>query len=306
MAPARARAGIPSGSLYVANAFTVTAYAPGKSAPVKTIKNVAPVSIAFDASGNFYVGNLHKFGNDVVEYAPGLTSVTRTITTGIHDPKALAFDSSGDLYVANYASKPARVTIYSTTGTTPMRKITKGVALPAVLVFDSKGDLYVGNQSRDVSVYAPGSGTVLRTIKRGIAGPLDLKVNTSDALFAVNNFNVTVYPFGGRLPSATISDGTVLPSTMTFDASGNLYVANYGPNSNQSSVTVYNGSTYKLIRTITDGVSDPDSLAIDAQGNLYVANYQANSVTVYPRGKVHPSRTIRTGVVHPLKVAIGP
>jgi DNA-binding beta-propeller fold protein YncE len=85
-------------------------------------------------------------------------------------------------------------------------------------------NLYVANYLGYVTVYAPGSGSVLRTIKKGVNGPYAL----------------------------------------AFDGSGNLYVANCGLNCGgmrKGTATVYSAGRNKLLRTISQGVDQPHALA---------------------------------------------
>ena len=57
-----------------------------------------PDALAFDGSGNLYVGNF--IHSTVSRFTPGGTTPSATLT-GVESPDALAFDSSGNLYVAN-------------------------------------------------------------------------------------------------------------------------------------------------------------------------------------------------------------
>jgi hypothetical protein len=93
------------------------------------------------------------------------------------------------------------------------------------LAFDSSGDLYVANfatVASNVTVYAPGSTKVLRTISQGVSDPSALTIGPSDY----------------------------------------LYVANTDPASPASTVTEYAPGKTSPVRTIFLGVSDPWALAI--------------------------------------------
>ena len=73
-----------------------------------------PTGLAFDSSNNLYVGN---FGpNTVTEYAPGTTTPSKTISTGINEPTGLAFDKQGTLYVSNFAGTVTEYPAGYTTG----------------------------------------------------------------------------------------------------------------------------------------------------------------------------------------------
>jgi hypothetical protein len=69
----------------------------------------------------------------VTVYAPGLTSVLRTISKGVKGPRALAFDGSGNLYIANFTNNT--VTEYAPGGTYVVRTISKGISGPDALAF---------------------------------------------------------------------------------------------------------------------------------------------------------------------------
>ena len=60
------------------------------------------------------------------------------------------------------------------------------------------------------------------------------------------------------------------PDALTFDGSGNLYVANFSGNTT-GNVTVYAAGSGTPLRTVSQGVSAPDSVAFDSAGKLYVA-----------------------------------
>ena len=220
---------------------------------------------------NLYVANSYdgSYPGTITIYASGGKKPLQTISQDINDPGALAFDSSGNLYVANLFDNT--VTAYASGGSSPMLTISKDVVRPDALAFDSSRNLYVADYLNEsgkgksefghkVTVYAPGSTKVLRTITKGVLGP--------DAL--------------------------------AFDGLGNLYVANADVREGAGTVTVYGRDSTKLLRTITKGMRSPTALAFDAAGNLYVANEGSDSgvyaVEVYAAGSAKILRTISIGV----------
>jgi sugar lactone lactonase YvrE len=164
-----------------------------------------------------------------------------------------------------------------------------------------------------VTVYAPGSDKVLRTITEGVHFPDAMIFDGSGNLYVANDAEngfgggVTVYALGGSSPILTISKGIENPDALALDGSGNLYVAN--PNlftaGNGGTVTVYTAATGSLLRTIKKGVNYADGLVCDSSGNVYVANGLGHTVTVYAPGGKKPMLTIKK-LNEPRQLAFGP
>lgn len=190
-----------------------------------------------------------------------------------------------------------------------VRTIPLGKNAPAgAVAFDKSGYLYAISDYFAVSVFAPKSRALVRTITDGIFEPLALAVDRSDNLYVANGHNgydanIATYPPGSGTASRTITDGIYDPESLAFDSSGNLYVGNglYA-----DSVTVYSPSG-ALLRTIADGVRDPQSIALDKRDDLFVANTEdgaGRTVTVYAPGKTRLAQTITDGIDCPQSLAI--
>ncbi|HTA37453.1 MAG TPA: hypothetical protein VK760_00170 [Candidatus Acidoferrales bacterium] len=130
-------------------------------------------------------------------------------------------------------------------------------------------------------------------------------------IYVANNQSSTVTVYaphfvngGGETLERTIRGGLNAPSSIAFDSSGHLFVANAG------NVTKYSeiGSTPKaVVATITNGINHPSRVAVDQDDNLWVANSGggsgSGSVTEYaPRTKT-PKRTITFGIGDPGAIA---
>jgi sugar lactone lactonase YvrE len=197
-------------------------------------------------------------------------------------------------------------------------------------------NLYVANDpiggTGSVTVYAPGTGTPLRTITDGIYFPSSLTFDVSQNLYVSNsahNFpkslrlravksggalsasspSVTVYASGGTTPLRTISQAIENPNQVAIAPSGNVYVANGYYGAHTGNVVVYKSGTSTLLRKIVKGTYDPFRLAFDSSGNLYVANEGPGSigpgwVSVYDSGKKKLSRMITDGIDDPVSLAV--
>ncbi|HYB90595.1 MAG TPA: NHL repeat-containing protein [Candidatus Binataceae bacterium] len=279
------------------NADNITVYSAGSNgnvAPGNTLYPLglgAPAGIVVDSSGNLYVANdgSTEGGVDAITvYPPSnpVPSETIGMDTGLVNPQGIALDLSGNIYVTNAGS--------------------------------------VGGDLDSVNIYAPGGyasgplNTAIVGANTGLAQPFGIAVNPTGSLYVANSVggpdglgSVTVYlggSSGNATPSATISgnsssDNTGFgnPAGITFDALGNLYVANAsgGPDG-WGSITIYppgsNGNVTPTA-TISDnpncapcdntGLSNPYGVAVDFSGNIYVVNSAGGpdgmgSVTIYP------------------------
>lgn len=190
-----------SGNTYVSNRFgivgtdqgSVTVYGPRSTALLRTIASGLdmPGAMTFDAVGNLYVLSCNAFCGIRV-FAPGETSVSRTITKGVAGAVEIRFDR-GDLYCTCN-----EITVYPRGKPSHMRTITQRVEDPYDLAFE-RGNVYVSNHSADtVTEYAHDSGALLQTIKSGLSSPSTLAFDKSGNLYVENDGanNVTVYAPG--------------------------------------------------------------------------------------------------------------
>jgi sugar lactone lactonase YvrE len=193
------------------------------------------------------------------------------------------------------------------------------------MAFDGSGNLYVLNDGNGtVTVYAPGSNVVLRTISQGLHNPYNLQFDSLGNLYVLNSNldfqgkgNVTVYAPGGDSVIRTISKGILRPwVTLALDASNNVYVLDCGEDCMRTAggtAKEYAAEASSLLRTITQGIHFPISVAFDSGGNVYVGSAWSNRdrtgnghVTVYAPGGTTVIRTISQGIDYPLNLATGP
>lgn len=199
----------------------VKVYADQGRTLLRTIKGTPrPTTLALDGSGNLYAA----FSQGVNVYEAGGSKLLRTIS--IVDPVALAFDSAGELYVLTQSNGNGLIAEFPPGSTKRDREITDGIYRPNAMALDGKDSLYVANcgeclqsNSGNVTVYAKGKTAVLRTIDRGVNGPIAIAYGTPNLYVA--NFHaadVTMYLNGkpGLLRTISPPSGYGLPVAIGF------------------------------------------------------------------------------------------
>ncbi len=214
-------------------------------------------------------------------------------------------------------------------GSGPVRTIAASIVHPFALVVGRDGVVYVGNspsQSSDiprennvfpehVTVYAPGSSVVKRTVVVGHEATA-LMLDASQHLYVLEYGN-TVDSDPGVTEFASGSEKVVrrIPlegsdsEAFALDGRGNLYVANvssFGAE-NTYSVRVYRPGATSPSRTIAGDGSALGAMATDDE-NLYLAAYDDSKryacVCVYSLASGALVRKVTDGIRHPVGLAV--
>lgn len=275
----------------------------------------APQAVAADSSGNLYISDaVHcrilrfqpPFSNDMkaslVIGAPSLTTASSSACTATpstfgrnlfgsnYSAAGMAFDVSGNLWVSDYQN--SRVLEYTTPFSNGMsasivigqKNMTGGscnqsatysptadtLCYPSNIAFDSSGDLWVtdGGNNRVLEFRPPFSA--------GMSASLELGQPSSA-------------PFTSFDPDSSASTGFDHPSGLTFDTTGNIWVADSGNNrvvkfeapfSNGMASTLSLSSPATMPATQI-GLSNPTALSFDSSGNLLVVDTANNRVMIY-------------------------
>jgi sugar lactone lactonase YvrE len=233
-----------------------------------------PTGVAVDASGNVYVADN---GNHLIrEISPagvvstlagsGSAGFANGSGTGakFNYPQGIAVDGAGNVYVADYGNNMIREISPAGMVTTLAGKSTGGSVngadtaatfnQPTGVAVDAAGNVYVADSGNNMIRKISAAGGVTTLAGSGSAG------------FANGN---------GKSASFNGCTGIAL------DATGNVFIADYGNN------LVRKISPAGEVSTLGSGTggsakgtlfSGPYGVAVDAAGNVYVANYGNSTI----------------------------
>jgi serine/threonine-protein kinase len=233
-----------------------------------------PTGIAIDASGNIYVADN---GNHLIrEISPAgvVTTLAGSGVAGSADgtgtaasfnfPQGIAVDASGNIFVADNSNNMIRkispagaVTTLAGGGGQGSANGTGAAALfyePTGVAVDGAGNVYVTDYGNNLVRKVSSAGVVTTLAGSGAQG---------DA-----NGAGTAASFNGA-------------SGLAVDASGNVYVADYGNNQvrmiNPAGVvtTLGSGAGNSAGGTLFSG---PYGVAVDVAGNIYVTDYNNSTI----------------------------
>ena len=293
-----------SGNLYIADAFNnrirkintngiistiagtgAAAYSGDGSAATAAALN-SPYGIAVDGTGNIYVSDqanqrIRKINTSgIISTVAGNGSAGYTsdgvagTTAEVNYPAGIACDAAGNVYVADYFNN--RVRQITTTG------IISTVAGTGAVGYLGDGTAATGaklNQPTGVAI--DGSGNLL------------IADNLNNAVRMVNTSGIISTLAGNGTPGSS-GDGSAataallnLPSGVTTDASGNIYIADKGNNRIRK---ITSGVIVTLAGNGTAGYTgdgnvataaelySPTSVMADPAGNIYIADNSNNVV----------------------------
>ncbi len=265
----------------------------GDGGPATAAELNYPYGVALDASDNLYIADMN---NNIIRKVN--TSGTISTVAGNHiggyngdggpataadlsSPAGVALDVSGNLCIIDWGNSVIRMVntsgiISTVAGNYILGPGYSGDGGPATaaelyypegITFDASGNLYI----------ADNDNYIIR------------KVNTSGTISTVAGNNGYGAGYSGDGGPATGAE-LYAPYGVTFDRSGNLYIADF----NLQVVRMVN--TFGIISTIAGNVSfgygysgdggpataaeleDPSDVACDASGNLYIADWGNNII----------------------------
>lgn len=228
---------------------------------------VPNAGIAIDHSGNLFIAD--PVNNRIDELKSGKTLATLSISaaaqnganpTSLNQPAAIALDGNANLYIADSANKTIEIAKASNNyaSFTTFIPASAGLTDPTALAIDSKGDLFVYDQTNGNSgngnlyEFLANSQTAILITTASILNPDTLTVDNQGNLYFLDASSSAIY----KVPTGTqnvetlirpgLSPNTV--SSLSMDASGNLYLTN---NANGWQITEYSVNSLATIPTIS-------------------------------------------------------
>ncbi len=315
------------------NAITYTEGTPGSNSPANT--GGAVPATAYGVVSTLYGSTAGAAGN-----ANGTGNAAR-----FNQLQGLAGDGAGNLYVADQTNNLIRKIVISTgvvttfagsgtAGTTNGTGTAASFNYPDGICIDAAGaNLYVADYyGGDIRKIVIATGVVTTIASNSAYGPAGLTLDAAGANLyfadqksnmirevALSSGSVTTYAGNGtvgRINSTTLTSAEFnQPIDIAFDASGNLFVADYFNNEireiNASGVTLFAGSPTGAVGS-TNGTGAaasfnyPAGVIFDVAGNLYVG--ETNQLRkIAPAAVVTtPGISTNSALVTPLHMYIDP
>ncbi|MGP8431797.1 NHL repeat-containing protein [Paraburkholderia fungorum] len=239
----------------------------------------SPTGVTVDAGGNLYVTD--AWNHEIRKITPDgvVTTLAGSTTPGDSDgtgtaasfnlPIGVTIDASGNLYVVDG-------------GNNEIRKITPNGVVTTLA--GSKTPGYKDGTGANASFKSPYGVTV------DASGNLYVADQGNNAIRKITPAGVVTTLAGTTAPGHSDGTGTAAsfnqPIGVTVDASGNLYVVDYGNNAirkitSAGVVTTLAGSTTPGHADGTDtaaSFNNPYGVTVDASGNLYIADQGNNEI----------------------------
>ena len=248
-----------------------------------------PTALAFDASQVLYVANVNT--DSIIKINTSSTGSLFNITgASLNNPSALVFDSTGKLYIANYNGNNiviVTVTNYNN-GVAVIYNITGApLSNPCSLDFnDTYTNLYISNfgnntilkvsLSTNIATIYNTNGLTIQEPK-GIVfedntGRLYVNNSSTNQLYMITNNN-TVSAIDIMPPTIAIIE----PAGIALDGSGNIYIANYGNQTEPVVKVVLDIISNVSFNGATSSFYQPTDVA-PYQNSLYICNFSQNVI----------------------------
>jgi sugar lactone lactonase YvrE len=237
-------------------------------APISTAAGAdwdTPKGIAFDRSGNLFVGDFKT--DTIFKVAPDGTK--STFATGVHWPNNLAFDATGNLYVLSPPQDykvGGTILKFSPDGT--KNTFASGAGFPLSLAFDSAGNLFVSEMDSAAIFKFPPDGSK-STFATNVGYVDGLAFDAGGNLFALDKNSGSISKFTPDGKKSTFVTG-IGSTVLAFDRTGNLLAED--SNSNTIFKFASNGAKGAFAKIKSPPGLQAAGFAFDPAGNLFASD----------------------------------
>lgn|GEM_PF-3577099 len=308
----------------------------GDGEPAVSAKLAYPVELAFDGNDNMYIADCKNHRIRKVDLSGQISTIAGTGSSGfsgdggaatlaeLNHPNGITFDNMGFLYIADCWNNCIRkVDSFGKISTAAgagfyicdALATSAFITFPSRIAFDSVGNMYISsnhciykaNTTGEISIYA-GNGTFGNdappAVSVGLCYPKGITFDHTGNMYIADSANHCIHridnfgkikTFAGNGTAGYSGDGGPAtlatldqPSDMTFDRSGNMYIADSGNNCIRKIAT--SGIITTVVGTGSNGYSGdggdaalaqlnyPTAVAVDSNDNLYIADYSNSCI----------------------------
>jgi sugar lactone lactonase YvrE len=151
---------------------------------------------------------------------------------------------------------------------------------PNGIALDVNGNVYVTTNANTIEVFSPAGIDLGVFASTGLNLALGLAFDASGNLYAANFAGNTIEKFSPTGVDLGVFANVIRPTGLAFDAAGNLYVANFS-----TSIMRFAPNGTQLSSFTSLNLNNPQGIAFDSLGNLYAANSGSDTIEVFsPNG----------------------